>query len=61
VQLKHRANTVLICQCGRSHTRANKLQHEQSNKHQEYEKNRLYYDIRRGLDIKKIDEFFLNK
>jgi hypothetical protein len=54
--------TVIYCQCGCSYTRQNKTQHERSNKHKEYEKNRLYYDIRRGLNIiKKLDAFFKNK
>jgi hypothetical protein len=60
--IKNHNNAVLICQCGCSYTRHNKLRHELSKKHQEYEKNRLYYDIRRGLDmIKKLDNYFLNK
>jgi hypothetical protein len=61
-KIKYRKNTVLICQCGSSHTRINKLQHERSKKHQEYVENRLYYDIRRGLNmIKKLDNYFKNK
>jgi hypothetical protein len=60
--IKKHNNTVLICQCGSSHTRINKLQHERSKKHQEYVENRLYYDIRRGLNmIKKLDNYFKNK
>jgi hypothetical protein len=60
--IKNHNNTVLICQCGCSYTRCNKLRHERSNKHQEYIQNRLYYDIQRGLDIiKKLDAFFKNK
>jgi hypothetical protein len=52
-------NTVIYCVCGCSYTRCNKTHHEQSKKHQEYVKNMLYYDIRRGLDIiKKLDDYF---
>jgi hypothetical protein len=55
-------HSVLICQCGCSYIRQNKARHERSEKHQEYEKNRLYYDIQRGLNIiKKLDNYFLNK
>jgi hypothetical protein len=55
-------HSVLICQCGCSYIRQNKARHERSKKHQEYVKNMLYYDIRRGLDIiKKLDNYFLNK
>jgi hypothetical protein len=61
-KIKKHNNTVLICQCGCSYNRSNKLRHERSNKHQEYVKNRLYYDIQRGLDlIKKLDNYFKNK
>jgi hypothetical protein len=57
--IRTQQKTVLICQCGCSYTRQNKTHHEQSNKHQEYLKNRLYYDIRSGLDlIKKLDNYF---
>jgi hypothetical protein len=60
--LRTQQKTVLICQCGCSYTRSNKLHHERSNKHQEYIQNRLYYDIQRGLDmIKKLDAFFSNQ
>jgi hypothetical protein len=59
---KQYRNTVLTCQCGCSYTRKHKSRHEQSNKHQEYVDNKLYYDIQRGLDmIKKLDNYFLNK
>jgi hypothetical protein len=52
-------NTVIYCECGCSYTRANKTQHKKTKKHKEYEKNRLYYDIQRGLImIKKLDDFF---
>jgi hypothetical protein len=62
VQINNYQNTVLICECGCSYTRSNKIQHERTNKHKEYVENRLYYDIRRGLDmIKKLDNYFLNK
>jgi hypothetical protein len=59
-KIKYRKNTVLICmQCGCSYTRANKARHERSEKHQEYVVNKLYYDIRRGLNmIKKLDKYF---
>jgi hypothetical protein len=58
-QINNYQNTVIYCQCGRSHTRGYKTQHERTNKHKEYEQNKLYYDIRRGLDmIKKLDDFF---
>jgi hypothetical protein len=57
--IKKRNNTVIYCVCGCSYTRCNKTHHEQSKKHQEYVKNMLYYDIRRGLDIiKKLDNYF---
>jgi hypothetical protein len=57
--IKKHKNTVIYCQCGYSYTRSNKLRHELSKKHQEYEKNRLYYDIRSGLNIiKKLDKYF---
>jgi hypothetical protein len=60
--IRTQQKTVLICDCGCSYTRCNKTHHERSNKHQEYIQNRLYYDIRRGLDmIKKLDAFFKNK
>jgi hypothetical protein len=56
---KEHINTVLICQCGHSYTRSNKLRHERSNKHKEYVQNRLYSDIQRGLNmIKKLDKYF---
>jgi hypothetical protein len=58
-KIKYRKNTVIYCVCGCSYTRSHKSHHERSNKHQEYEKNRLYYDIRSGLDlIKKLDDYF---
>jgi transcription-repair coupling factor (superfamily II helicase) len=61
-QINNYQNTVLICQCGCSYTRGHKLRHEQTNKHKEHIANKLYYDIRRGLDmIKKLDNYFLNK
>jgi hypothetical protein len=57
--IKHRKNTVLICQCGSSYTRSNVTQHIRSEKHTEYVINRLYYDIRRGLNmIQKLDDYF---
>jgi hypothetical protein len=47
------------CECGCSYTKSNKSNHLKTKKHQEYEKNRLYYDIRSGLDlIKKLDNYF---
>jgi hypothetical protein len=60
--LNHK-NTVLLCQCGCSYTRSNKIHHEQTNKHKEYVENRLYYDIQRGLDMikKRGLAHFLNK
>jgi hypothetical protein len=59
IKIKYRKNTVIYCVCGCSYTRSNKLQHERTNKHQEYLKNQIYYDIRRGLDIiKKLDNYF---
>jgi hypothetical protein len=61
-QKKTHDKSVMYCECGRSHTRGHKTQHERSKKHKEYIQNRLYYDIRRGLDmIKKLDAFFKNK
>jgi hypothetical protein len=60
--IKKHNNTILICECGSSHTRINKSRHERSEKHKEYVENILYYDIQRGLNmIKKLDNFFLNK
>jgi hypothetical protein len=57
--IRTQQKTVLICQCGSLYTRCNKSHHEQTNKHQEYLKNQIYYDIRRGLDIiKKLDNYF---
>jgi hypothetical protein len=53
-KIKYRKNTVLICQCGCSYTRANKSQHIRSEKHKEYVNNRLYYDIQRGLNMIKV-------
>jgi hypothetical protein len=61
-QINNNQKTVIYCVCGSSYTRCHKLRHERSKKHQEYEKNRLYYDIQRGLNIiKKLDNYFLNK
>jgi hypothetical protein len=61
-QIKKHNSTVFICECGCSYTRHNKLRHERSKKHQEYEKNRLYYDIQRGLNmIKALDKHFSNQ
>jgi hypothetical protein len=61
-KIKHYKNTVIYCQCGCSYTRHHKSRHERSKKHQEYVDNRLYYDIRRGLNmIKKLDAFFKKK
>jgi hypothetical protein len=61
-QINNNQNTVIYCECGHSYTRVNKSRHERSEKHQEYKKNRLYYDIQRGLNIiKKLDNYFLNK
>jgi hypothetical protein len=58
-QIKHHKNTLIYCFCGCSHTRANKARHEQTKIHKEFEQNRLYYDIQRGLNfIKKLDAFF---
>lgn len=49
------------CQCGFSYTLQHKLRHERSNKHQHYEQNKLYYDIKQGLDmIAKLDMHFKN-
>jgi hypothetical protein len=57
--IKKHNNTVIYCVCGSSHIRINKAHHERTNKHQEYVKNMLYYDIRSGLDlIKKLDNYF---
>jgi hypothetical protein len=62
VQINNYQNTVLICQCGCSYTRHNKLRHEQANKHQEYVKNQIYYKIKIGLDmIKALDKHFSNQ
>jgi transketolase len=61
-QINNYQKTVIYCVCGCSHTRGYKAKHERSKKHKEYVENRLYYDIRRGLDIiKKLDAFFKNK
>jgi hypothetical protein len=61
-QINNNQKTVIYCVCGSSYTRCHKLRHERSKKHQEYEKNSLYYDIQRGLNIiKKLDNYFLNK
>jgi hypothetical protein len=61
-KIKYRKNTVIYCECGCSYTRSHKAHHERSNKHEEYIDNRLYYDIRRGLNmIKKLDNYFKNK
>lgn len=61
-KIQRYANAVIHCQCGCSYTRANKHGHLKSNKHQFYEKNRLYYLIRDGLDlIGKIDKQILCK
>jgi hypothetical protein len=61
-RIKKYNNTVLICQCGCSYTRKHKVRHERSKKHREYEQNKLYIDIRRGLDmIKFLDDYFLKK
>jgi hypothetical protein len=57
--IKKRNNTVIYCVCGSSYTRCNKCKHLKTLMHQEYVKNMLYYDIRRGLDIiKKLDNYF---
>jgi hypothetical protein len=62
IKISKYKSTVLICECGCSYTINHKLRHERSHKHKEYEKNRLYYDIQRGLNIiKKLDNYFLNK
>jgi hypothetical protein len=58
-QINNYQNTVIYCQCGHSYTRVNKSRHERSEKHQEYLKNQIYYDIQRGLEIiKKLDNYF---
>jgi hypothetical protein len=58
-RIRYYKNTVIYCVCGSSYTRANKCKHLKTLMHQEYLKNRLYYDIRRGLDIiKKLDNYF---
>jgi hypothetical protein len=58
-QINNNQKTVIYCVCGSSYTRVNKARHERSEKHQECEKNRLYYDIQRGLNIiKKLDKYF---
>jgi hypothetical protein len=50
------------CQCGGFYGINHKARHERTNKHKEYVENKLYYDIRRGLNmIKKLDDFFSNK
>jgi hypothetical protein len=47
------------CQCGGCYITNHKARHLKTNKHKEYVENKLYYDIRRGLDmIKKLDDFF---
>jgi hypothetical protein len=62
IKISKYQKTVIYCQCGCSYLRQNKARHEQTNKHQEYVKNMLYYDIQRGLNIiKKLDNYFLNK
>jgi hypothetical protein len=59
IKISKYKSAVLICECGCSYTINHKLRHELSKKHQEYEKNRLYYDIRSGLNIiKKLDKYF---
>ena len=61
-KIKHNQSTVINCQCGCTYTKSNKLRHEKSTKHQEYQKNRLYYKIKQGLDmIKKLDTHFTKK
>jgi hypothetical protein len=60
--IRTQQKTVIYCECGSLYTRCNKLRHERSEKHTEYEKNRLYYDIRRGLNmIKALDKHFCNQ
>jgi hypothetical protein len=59
--IKKHQNTVIYCKCGCSYTRSNKLKHERTNKHKEYVEKKLYYDIRRGLNIIKKLDIFLNK
>jgi hypothetical protein len=60
--IRTQQNTVIYCVCGCSYTRSNKLQHERTNKHQEYLKNQIYYKIKIGLDmIKVLDKHFSNQ
>ena len=53
-KLNQNKSTVINCQCGCSYTRTHKSRHKGSEKHQEYENNRLYCKIKIGLDMIKI-------
>jgi len=43
--------TQYLCDCGSRYTCCHKLRHEQTAKHQHYINNRLYYTIKKGLEI----------
>ena len=62
-EIKKYQNIVINCPCGCSFQKVKKSRHERSKKHQHYEQNKLYYNIKSGLDlIKLLDaQFKINK
>lgn len=53
------AGTKHKCECGCDYTQANKSRHMKTAKHQDYENNKMYFQIRKGLNmIKALDKHF---
>jgi hypothetical protein len=50
-RIMNKKNQKNICDCGKCYTFANKAIHMKSTHHQHYEQNRIYYLIRKGLDL----------
>lgn len=60
-QIKAKRCSNHKCGCGAQFNHSNITRHKKTALHQKYEKNKLYYEIKRGLDlIKLLDKFFDN-
>lgn len=58
-EIKNKMNQKIACECGRCYTLNNKARHMKSDKHQYYEQNKVYFIIKKGLDLIKAIENLL--